>query len=54
MAQSLLAAERSGVTIDVRDVLDEDFNETAARKAEDEPQGLPPLGEPKKVKMPRR
>src|SRR5208337_5199936 len=48
MAQSVLAAER-GVTLDVRDMVDEDFSE-AEQPA---PAGLPPL-ERKPKKEPRR
>ena len=48
IAQSVLAAER-GITLDVRDIVDEDFSEA------EQPQGLPPLtSEPKKKKEPRR
>jgi len=50
MAQSLLAAER-GITIDVRDALDEDFTDA---EAESEPAGLPALEPRKPKKEPRR
>jgi hypothetical protein len=54
IAQSLLAAEK-GFSVDVRDIVDEDFSESAALRAENEPEGLPPLtSEPKKKKEPRR
>jgi len=48
IAQSVLAAER-GITIDVRDMVDEDFTED-----ESEPAGLPPLEPKRPRKEPRR
>jgi hypothetical protein len=55
IAQSLLAAERGLTAVDVRDIVDPDFNEVATWKAVNEPPPpaeLPPLE--RKRKEPRR